>query len=148
MTLLTAGKPLRIYPWGNPEQDLPPQTLSLCLFLPLGFAWAQNQGGDPKHSLLLPKTSFCNLPSCCWAWNREVREAGVAESGSPSLVNCKMHLDLWGFQYKAASGSAPPRDRGQGHDVTLPRATFIPLPGGTRNWKTQLFPQQAGKGGK
>lgn len=133
MTLLATGKPLRIYPWGNSEQDLAPQTVPLCLSLPLGFAWAQKQGGDHKHSLLLPERSFCNLPSCCQAWNGEVGEAGAAENGSLSLFNCKMQLDLWGFQYKAASGSAPPQDRGQGHDAILPRAMVIPLPRGANN---------------
>lgn len=140
-------KPLRIYPWGNSEQDLPPQTLSPCFSLPLGFAQAQKQGGDHKHSLLLPKRSFCNLSSCWWAWNWEVGEVGMTESGSRSLslLKCKMHLYMWGFQYKAASGSASPWERGQGQDAVLPRATFIPLPGGHKTLKDPALSTTGGE---
>lgn len=63
MTLLAAGKPLRIYPWGNSEQDLPPQTLSLCLSLPLGFASAQKQGGDHKHPYCCPRGASVTCPA-------------------------------------------------------------------------------------
>lgn len=130
MTLLAAGKPFRITP-GVTLSRICPYKHFLCVRLcPWVLHECRSREGITNIPYCSPRGAFVTCPAAVG------NETEKLESGSLSLFNCKMHLDLWGFQYKAASGSAPPQDRRQGYDCMLPRAIFIPLQewrGGTRH---------------